>query len=163
MTVIITDSLKTALHDQIGHELLNSHIYLYISAFLKNMGLDNLGSIFEGQYKEEQGHANLFVKILTDLGAPVIIPQIEIVNMPFGSIEDIAKAFYDREVLTTENIDELKGLAIDEDNSIVEEFLRSMIVKQQAEMDEAISFMDKAKLTGNDWKVVMLWDLSEGK
>jgi len=162
MTVIISESLKTAIHDQIGHELLNSHIYLYISAFLKNMGLDNLGGIFEGQYKEEQEHANLFIKILTDLNTPVIIPSIEPVSISFGNIEDIAQAYLDREILTTENIDELKDLAIDESNSIVEEFLRSMIVRQQAEMDEAFSFRDKAKMM-KEWWQVALWDLSEEK
>jgi len=163
MAIIISESLKTSLHDQIAHELLNSHIYVFVSAFLKNMGLENLGKMFYGQYEEEQKHMQEIVNLLTDLGTPVIIPTIEQVDFPINTIEDIANKFYERESITTENLDDLKGLAVDEENGIVEEFLRKMVDKQRAEMEEAITFRDKSKLTGNDWKLVFLWDLSEGK
>ena len=36
--------------------------------------------------------------------------------------------------------------------------MRKMIAMQQKEYAESTDFMDKAELTGGDWKFVMLWN-----
>ena len=40
--------------------------------------------------------------------------------------------------------------------------MRDMIKEQRAEMEEALSFYDKASIVGEDLKTVLLWDLSLG-
>ena len=53
---LINESLRNALNEQIGHEFYNANLYLYMCAFLRNKGLDNLAKHFEGQHQEETGH-----------------------------------------------------------------------------------------------------------
>lgn len=160
MTQLMSDALCEAVHLQIAHEMYNANLYLYIASYLKNKGLDNIAKHFDGQWKEESEHAHLFVDLLTDLNAPVMIPEIPACDTPINTIGDIAKLYLDREVLTTESIASLRDMAIDE-NPVAEEFFRGMVGKQQAEYEEASSFMDKAEMAG-DWKTVFLWDVALG-
>ena len=158
---LISDNLIDSLLAQWAHEKYNSHLYLYISSFLKNKGLNHLGSKFYGQYKEENEHSEMIISLLTDLNATVMIPEIDEVNIPITSIMDIADKYLLREYETTTSLDEIKKISIDESNPVVEEFIRKMIEIQRHEYEEATDFMDKAELTGNNWFNVFLWDLGE--
>ena len=162
MKKLISDELCSALCEQIGHEKYNANLYLVIAGFLKNKGLDNLGKHFEGQHDEETEHSKMIYGLLTDMNAPVAIPEISSPSNTFSSINEIADLYLSREVVTTNSLDAIKKLAIEQDNPVVEEFMREMITKQLVEYAEASDFMDKAMLTGNDWWKVMVWDLSAG-
>jgi len=159
--VLINESLRGAICEQISHELYNANLYLYMCAFLKNKGLDNLAKHFEGQHEEETGHAKEFLNLLTDLNADVIIPEIDGIQMLFDNILDLANTYLVREILTTTSIDEIKKLAILDNNPVVEEKMREMIAKQQKEYEEATTFLDRATLMPEWWQCA-LWDAAGG-
>jgi len=158
---LINESLRAALCEQIGHEFYNANLYMYMCAFLRNKGLDNLAKHFEGQHEEEIGHGKEFVSLLTDLNAEVFIPEVPEVNIAFVSIVSLAQAYLDREILTTTSIYEIKNLAEEDSNPVVEEKCREMIAKQQKEYEEATTFLDKATLMPEWWQVA-LWDAAGG-
>jgi ferritin len=157
--LIINEDLVSSLQEQLGHEKYNANLYLYIAGFLKNKGLENIAKHFEGQHDEETNHSKMIFDLLTDLNAPIVIPEIDGVGLNIVTILDIAKIYLDREVYTTDCLDDIKRLAIENQCPIVEEFMREMITLQQHEMAEANDFNDKAEITGGDWKWVMNWDL----
>jgi ferritin len=159
---LINESLRNALCEQIGHEFYNANLYLHMCAFLRNKGLDNLAKHFEGQYEEEINHGKEFVNLLTDLNANVFIPEIDNIQMSFENILPLANAYLAREVLTTTSIDEIKKLAISDNNPVVEEKMREMISKQQKEYEEATTFLDNAILCGDDWWKCKVWNDSIG-
>jgi len=159
--MLISDTLRNTICEQIGHEKHNSNLYMYICGFLRNKGLDNLAKHFEGQHLEEFNHSIEFFNLLTDLNADVIIPEIKEVDIPFTNMVHVATVYLDREILTTESIDSIKKLAIEESNPVVEEKMREMIKLQQIEYAEATSFMDKASLLP-EWWMCALWDASGG-
>ena len=159
--ILISDILRDAVCEQIGHEIYNGNLYAYMAAFLKNKGLDNLAKHFEGQTQEEYDHSKHFIDLLTDLNAEVYIPEINESKSVFNTIIDLANAYLEREIITTQNINSIKKLAISEDNPVVEEMCRDMITKQQAEYEEATSFLDNATLcgTGEDsWWKAKVWN-----
>jgi len=158
---LINDSLRAALSEQIGHEFYNANLYMYMAAYLKNKGLDNLAKHFEGQYDEEIEHGKEFVNLLTNLNTDVFIPEIDEVNMQFISIVGLAQVYLDREILTTTSIGEILKLAIQDNNYVVEQKMREMISKQQKEYEEATSFLDKATLMPEWWQCA-LWDAVGG-
>ena len=158
---LISDNLIDSLLAQWAHEKYNAHLYLYISSFLKNKGLNHLGSKFYNQYKEENEHSEMIISLLTDLNGNVLLPEIDEINVPITSIMDIADKYLLREYETTISLDEIKKISIDESNPVVEEFMRKMIEMQRHEYEEATDFMDKAELVGNNWFNVFLWDLGE--
>lgn len=156
---LIDEMLRTSICQQIAHEIYNAHLYMFICAFLRNKGLDNLAKLFESQREEELSHSVEFLNLLTDLNADVFIPEIDEVSSLFSSIGDIAKAYLDREILTTNSINSIKKLAIENDNPVVEEKMRFMINKQQKEYEEATTFMDNALLMPEWWQCA-LWNAS---
>ena len=158
--ILISEELATSLHEQIGHERFNATLYLYIASFLKNKGLNNIAKHFDGQHDEEIGHSRKIIDLLTDLGADVKIPQVDGCEISIGTILDIATVYLNREILTTESLDEIKKLSIEVGNPVVEEKIRYMISLQQKEYEEATDFSDKADILGSDWKAVLLWDAS---
>jgi len=158
---LINDTLRMAICEQIAHEMYNANLYLYICAFLRNKGLDNLAKHFEGQHAEETEHAKEFVSLLTDLNADVYISEIDGIEMSFNTILDVALAYLNREILTTASIQGIKELSIQNNNPVVEEKMRNMITKQQKEYEEATTFLDKASVL-TEWWQVFLWDAAGG-
>jgi ferritin len=159
---LINDSLRNAINEQTGHEFYNANLYMFICAFLRNKGLDNLAKHFEGQHGEEISHGKEFISLLTDLNADVFIPEINEVNTLFISIVGIAQLYLDREILTTTSLGEILKLAIQDNNYVVEQKMREMIAKQQHEYAEATTFLDNAELCGEDWWKVKIWNDSVG-
>jgi len=157
---LMSDILCKAICFQIAHEKYNANLYLVICGFLRNKGLDNLAKLFEHQHQEETEHALDFFNLLTDLSAPVMIPEINEVNVDFPNIKAIAEEYLNKEIETTKSIDEIKKLAIEESNPVVEEFMRKMITEQQKEYEEASSFLDNALLCeGEDsWWKAKVWN-----
>ena len=156
--ILISDELKEALLDQWVEEKTNSSIYISIGAWFKNKGFDNLGKFFMDASLEEDGHAKQIVDIMTDLNIDFMVKEIP----SFEGVMDctaVAGIFLSREEQTTDSLNELKKLSMEE-NPIIEEFSRKMISQQQAEMEEALSFFDKVQIVGNDYKMLLLWDLS---
>jgi ferritin len=156
---LISEDLTSALYEQWVHERENAHIYLFIAGDLKNRGFDHLASHFEGQHEEEIGHSKIIYDLLTDLNTPVKLMGISEVELQINSILDIASAYLEREIGTTESLDSIKLKAIEEANPVIEERMREMIKLQQNEYEEANTFNDHAELCGSDWFKVMLWDL----
>lgn len=160
---LISEELNDALIEQWAHEIFNSHMYITIMAFLKNKGLDNIAKLFEKQHQEEQGHAQIILGLLTDLNSPFLAPSIDEFKLSENvSFMELANMYLNREVQTTESLDAIKELAIDEKNPVVEEKIREMISLQQNEYEEALTFLDKAEILGNDWKAILLYDSSLG-
>ena len=156
MKPLISDGLVEVLMNQWSHERYNAGLYLYIASFLEGKGLSNLSKLFRSQHDEEIGHSKIIFDLLSDLNVVVDIPSVEGCNMPINSIGDIAKMYFEREVLTTESLTEIRNMAMEEGNGIVEEKIRETISLQQHEMAESTEFYDKSELTGGNWQFAHL-------
>ena len=159
----ISEELMNALLNQWVEEKENSHTYIYIGAYLKNKGLDKIGSHFIDASKEEDEHAQSILNLMTDLNLEFEPRPISNMSFMCSSILDIAEKFVQREVQTTQSLQEIKEIASQDDSfglgAIIEEHIRKMISQQQSEMEESLTFRDKAILFG-DWSNVALWDLN---
>lgn len=163
MKPLISDSLKEALVNQIAEEKKNGNLYLSIASYLNGKGLSNLAHKFEGQHAEENEHALIIYKLLSDLSVTFIVPEIESYDISsFENFIQFAELYLEREYLTTESLGEIKKMAMEEDNFVVEERMRKMIKLQQSEYAEATEMLDKANIL-KEWWQVSLWDSSLGK
>lgn len=156
---LISENLRQALCQQISEEKYNSNFYMAISAFLLNKGFDGLANQFINQIDEEHEHSKLIFEFLTDMNAKVELKQVDEVKInpdTIKSIIDIATLYLDREKVTTQSLTEEKDIAIENKDSVAEEFLREMINKQRDELKEASTFMDNALLC-ESWRDVKVW------
>ena len=159
---LMSDELKNALCEQIGHEKTNASIYMRIASFMNSKGLGNLAKIFEDQHDEEEGHAKMIYDFLMDMSVDIFVPSIPMVSDMISNIVDIAQKYADREIFTTASLDSIKNLAEDENNPLAEEFMRGMLLIQRKETEEFTSFWDNAVLCGADWWKVKVWNDSLG-
>lgn len=159
---LISEQLCKALCVQLSHERYNAGLYLYVASFLQNKGLDGLGKIFLEHWEEENSHAKQIQEFLVDMSAPVHMLQIEEVNEPIDTIFDIAELYLSAEKETTEKLNMIKEIAVEEGNCVAEEFLRKMIRQQRDEYKESLNFYDNAELTGGDWWKCKVWSDSIG-
>jgi Mg2+/Co2+ transporter CorB len=147
--------------------VLESIVRLFCYIFRINLkdtftGADELRGVIEHQHQEEFEHSIDFFNLLTDMNADVSIPEIDEINVKFNTIVELAEAYLNQEILTTTSINQIKKLAIEEDNPVVEEYMRKMIRKQLVEYAEATSFLDNALLCGDDWYKCKVWNDSLG-
>lgn len=162
MIPLISDSLKDSLVNQIAEEKKNANIYLSIASYLNSKGLSNLAKRFEEQHAEETEHSIILYRLLSDLSIVFVIPEIESYDISnIDTMIGISELYLERERLTTESLGEIKKLAIEEDNHVVEESLRKMIQLQQKEYAEATELLDKMLLL-KEWYQVALFDSSLG-
>ena len=127
-------------------------------AYLKNKGLDNIANLFYKQYKEELEHSEIILNLLLDLNANFIVPSIDEVGLEIDGFLDIANFYLEREIHTTTSLNEIKKLAMEEENPVVEERIRQMIILQQNEYEEATTLLDKAIMINDDPSTLLLFD-----
>lgn len=159
---LISPSVKEALVEQLGMELGNSSFYMRIAAFLNGKGLNNLAKHFEGQIREEREHAGIIYQLLVDLGEDFDIPEIDAASVNFNTFLELATAYLEREVDTTNSLKEIRIQSADEGEGgcpVVEIKMQEMLAKQQAELEEATTILDQAELL-KEWWQVLLFDRS---
>jgi ferritin len=157
--VLISDNLKSAFEVQISHERYNATVYLYVAGWFRSHGCENLAKFFLKQHEEEISHSLIIFDLLTDLNVFPDIPSVDGCNMEFSDIKTVADLFLQREIETTNSLNALKQLSIDENNPVAEERMRQMLIIQQSEYAEATDFSDKAYAM-DDLSDIILWDLS---
>jgi ferritin len=165
MQPLISEIVKESLVNQLGAEKYNANLYLTIAAYLRVKGFDNLAKLFENQHTEEESHALIIYKLLTDLNEDFSMPTIDGFSPMFNSITDVSELYIQREIDTTESLKEIRLQAADEGNGgcpVVEVAMIEILKLQQNELEEAATFNDKCQIIGNDWKTVLLWDASLG-
>lgn len=161
---LISPSVKESLVEQLGMELSNSNFYMRVAAFLNGKGLNNLAKHFENQIKEEREHADILYQLLTDLGEDFDIPEVDAARVSFETFLELSNSYLQREIDTTNSLKEIRNQAADEGDGgcpVVEMKMQEMLSKQQQELEEATTMLDKSLLLAEWWQVA-LWDLSLG-
>lgn len=157
--LLVAQEVIDALLYQWKHETENRNIYLFISSFLANKGMNNLAKKFRKQADEEATHASLIFDYVTNMGGDFIPKDVPGFDESISSILDIARIYRERETKTTISLQDILDLSIDIKDSVSETFLRKMIEFQTHEYEEVSEFEDKANVVGENWQFVLFWDL----
>ena len=160
MTKYLSDDLASALITQFSNECYNGLLYLFIGGVFRNKGLNNLAKFFESQREEELGHSMLIYNFLTDMNQDFEVLEIDAIKFPINTIADVSDKFTEREIATTESLEEILAIAEKDGNGVATEFMRQMVDRQRGEVSETTDFADKAELCGDNWFNVFLWDTS---
>ena len=135
--MLISERLNAAINVQIGEELGNSSQYLAIANYFASECLFGLAKIFMKQSEEERDHALRFIKLLQDTGARVVIPGVSAPRNEFRSAEDAARLALEFEMRTTDQVNALVTLAMEEKNHIAVNALQWFVSEQLEEIASA--------------------------
>ncbi|MCQ2360066.1 MAG: ferritin [Paludibacteraceae bacterium] len=82
---MITKNLQRAINSQINAELWSAYLYLAMSLDAERKSLKGISNWFWVQWLEEQDHARIFQKYLSDMDAQVILEPIKGVQTEWGT------------------------------------------------------------------------------
>jgi len=129
---MINERVKTAMNEQIKHELESYYIYLSMVGYFHSHSLDGMAHWMRCQAHEEMIHAMKFFDHILDRGGSVQLPDIQQLKTSWSSPREAWEDACNHEKLITGKINGLMKIAREENDYIAEPLL-SWFVNEQIE------------------------------
>lgn len=144
----ISKTLNDALNDQLGHELIASHIYMSMAVYFDSLELKNLSAEFFRQSGEEREHALKFMHYMMEVGAEVEIPAIDKPQKDYSSVLEVFEKALEWEKVVTSRINKMMEIAI-ADKDYASQGMLAWFIKEQVEEEASMGrFVTVAKTLG---------------
>lgn len=146
----ICDKLASAINDQINFEFTSAYLYLSLSNFWKEKGLNGIANWFGVQVKEEIAHAEIFMNYVHDRDGVVALAPINLVKTQWDSLLEAFTDTLEHERKVTERIYALYALAEEEKDYASRQMLNWYIAEQVEEEANVQGILDSLRLVGED-------------
>ena len=146
---MISDRMHKALNEQIQAELFSAYLYLSMSAYFQDQGLEGMANWMTVQFREEQEHALKFVHYLNERGARV---ELEALGKPAKEWAAPLAAFeaaLAHERMISGRIDDLANLAVGEKDHATLNMLQWFIAEQVEEEASVDAIVTRLRLVGD--------------
>lgn len=159
---MITESINKKLNEQLAAEQYSANLYLSMSAYFDDIGLDGFASWMRIQYQEETDHALKFYDFIQSRGGKAKLsaieePPSEWAN-PIAAFEAVAR----HEAKVTAQINEIVYLAKSEHDYATEIFLQWFVTEQIEEEESAKNIIDRLKLVNGEGQGLLTLDAEAG-
>ncbi|MDO5044969.1 MAG: ferritin [Coriobacteriia bacterium] len=134
------------INDQIVLEIYSAHLYLSMSAWFSEHGLDGYAHWYYIQHLEELDHAKIFYLDLIELGAEPVIGAIDAPDSDFKDVEDILVKTYEHELYITASIHKIYDEAIKKGEYRVNDTLEWFVAEQVEEESNTSTNLDRFRL-----------------
>lgn len=142
--------IAKALNEQVIFEFNAAYLYLAMSLAAADEKYNGFSAWLRFQYTEEMGHAEKFIKYLSDRDQSVTLGDIKAQAFKFKTPLDTAKAVLAHEEMITSKIGELYGLATKENDYATVEFLSYFVKEQVEEEANARDLVDQFTFAGDN-------------
>lgn len=143
----LSESLNSSLNEQVLHELKNQNIYSQIASYFEDLQLKKLAKYFYNQSLHEKSHADKFIEYINSrTGGKVNILEVDSPNLNLSTKEMVAGVYVQTEEGTTESIESIMDLLLDEKSYIDMNFIQEMLKEQVEEEDSANEFALQLKM-----------------
>jgi len=142
--------VEKLLNEQVVHEMYSAHLYLSMSAWLREKNLDGYAHWFYVQYKEEMDHALIFYNFILNAGGTVKLGAIEAPPSQFDSLADVLQKSLEHEQFVTSLIYKITETAHQFKDFKTTQCMDWFIKEQVEEEDNASSHIGRLKNFGSD-------------
>lgn len=153
---MLNEKVIKLLNEQINKEFFSAYLYLDISNYYQEQGLDGFSSWYKIQAQEERDHAMLILQYLQNNGAKVVLSAIDQPNTNFSDVLTPAKAALAHEEFVTESIHIIYDKAHQLKDFRTVQFLDWFVKEQGEEEATADAVIKKIELFGSDPKGLYL-------
>ncbi|NDV24011.1 ferritin [Desulfovibrio sp. JC022] len=150
--------LEKALNEQLNAEMYSAYLYLSMSAYFSDIGLDGFATWMRVQAKEEQFHAMKFYDYINERGGRVLLTAIEAPKTEWDSPLACIEAVLEHEKHVTSLINNLVNLAIDERDHATNIFLQWFVTEQVEEEDSVNAVLNKLRLLNGEGNGMFILD-----
>ncbi len=145
---MISKKMQSTLNGQIQKEFYSSYLYLAMSVYCADAGLNGFANWFKIQAQEEATHAMKFLDYVLEQSGRVSLQAIEQPPKDFDSPLNAFKKAYEHEQFVTSSIYKIVDQAIAEKDHATNAFLQWFVTEQVEEEAHAKEIVDKLELAG---------------
>lgn len=145
---MLSDTLTKALNEQINLEYYSSNLYLQMSSWCIQHGLDGCGKFFRQHADEEKMHMQKLFDYVNETGSYAVIGAIKNARSDFDSVIEIFEETYSHEKFITNQINSLVSIAFAESDFSTFNFLQWYVAEQHEEEQLFKAILDKVELIG---------------
>ena len=145
----ITKTIADAINKQINAELWSSYLYLSMSIYWAEQGRLGIANWYKVQSKEEQAHAEIFIKYIHDRNGIVRLAPITGVKQEWSTVKECFADTLVHEQKVTALIHSLYELAENEKDYATRQMLGWYIAEQVEEEANVQEIIDNLDLIGD--------------
>lgn len=153
---MIKENIYKLLNDQINKEMFSAYLYLDISNYYIDNGLDGFGNWFKIQAHEEMDHAMLFMQYMQNNGLSVKLTEIAGPEMKYSTYDVPLHEALKHEQFITESIHDIYDAALQLKDYRTTQFLDWFIMEQGEEEKNVEDLIQKYKNFASDAKGLYL-------
>ena len=146
---MLTDNIRKALNDQLQAEFYSAYLYLSMSAYFDDQGLEGMANWMTVQFEEEQSHALKLFRYIIERGGR---PELQAIEQPQRDWDSPVAAFeasLDHERMISGRINDLADLAVKEKDHATHNMLQWFISEQVEEEANVESIVSQMKMVGD--------------
>ncbi len=145
---MINEKVAKMLNEQINLELFSSYLYLEISNYFADLGLDGFAHWFQIQVQEEIYHTDLIIEYLQDNDVRIKLSQIGDPSRDYKKPIEALEEALEHEKVVTKAIHKIYEEAMEEKDFRSMNFLNWFVEEQAEEEASATELIDKYNLYG---------------
>lgn len=150
--VMLKEKISNLLNEQVNKEFYSAYLYLDMSNYYIENGLDGFGNWFKVQAQEEMSHAMLFIRYLQNNGEKITLGQIKAPDITFDGFNVPLDEALKHEQFVTASINNIYDEAFQNKDYRTMQFLDWFIKEQGEEEKNAEDLILKYKVFGSDSK-----------
>ncbi len=148
------NKVKELLIKQLNNELFSSYLYLDVSGYFYDEGLDGFGNWYKVQAQEELDHAMLFWQYLQNNSVRAPLELIEKPDLSINSHMDAIAGVLEHERMVTSLINNIYTAAAEAKDYRTMHFLDWFVAEQGEEEKNSEDLIKKYELFGSDAKAL---------
>lgn len=155
---MLTQKMIQRLNEQVNLEMYSSNIYLAMSAWCANKGLNGSAEFLKDHSKEELSHAYKLFDYINETGATAVINHIDKPQSEFENLQDVFEKTYNHELLVSKSILDLVDMALSEKDYSTFNFLQWYVSEQHEEEKLFKEILDKFEIIGMEGRGLFMID-----
>lgn len=155
---MLTQKMIQRLNEQVNLEMYSSNIYLAMSAWCANKGLNGSAEFLKDHSKEELSHAYKLFDYINETGATAVINHIDKPQNEFENLQDVFEKTYNHELLVSKSILDLVDIALSEKDYSTFNFLQWYVSEQHEEEKLFKEILDKFEIIGMEGRGLFMID-----
>lgn len=147
---MINKKVEDILNLQINKEFYSAYLYLAMSAYFDEIGLNGFANWTKVQAREEVDHGMIIFDYIVERGGQVNLEQINSPDKSFENPLQVFEKILEHEKYVTESINCVASMSEDECDLATRHFINWYISEQVEEEANARDVITKLKMFGDD-------------
>ncbi|MFV0591047.1 MAG: non-heme ferritin [Draconibacterium sp.] len=160
---MLKENVLKKLNEQVTAEHYASNLYLAMSSWCADQGLNGAARFLREHSKEELEHMYRLFDYINETGSMAIVSSIEAPPTQFDSLKDVFEQTYKHELLVTEKINDLVDLTLSEKDYSSFNFLQWYVSEQHEEEALFKGILDRIDIVGLEGRSLFLLDQEVGR